>query len=198
MARETKNRKKLTDAPDPRLGGSVTRTSLARFVRDLEPEIRRVARRRLPDPGKSVYDSEDVLSTVLRRIDRLMFEGRLELRSEPELRGLILRVAECASIDRARLTELSRMRLIEDGDFARGLLQSLDRCASDDDAAVMLYEMDCSLCVPKDRHLFWLRLRGASHRLIAKELGITEEACRQRWAQVRRELIERFRDRYFE
>ncbi len=168
------------------------RSALAAFVMKHEQTIRAVARRKLHTGARTAYDSDDVLATVLRRVDHLAERSGIRATSEGEIISLILTIAEHASISRNRLAELARARMEEEAAFSQMLLAHLDACKDDEEAGCLLVRMFASLPDTDARTLFLLRLRGIEHKVIAQMLAISPEACRQRWKKIREELIERF------
>ncbi len=168
------------------------RSALAEFVMHHEGTIRAVARRKLSPGTRAVYDSDDVLATVLRRLDRLAADGAIRAISEGEIVSLILTIAENASNGKTRLIELARSRMHEEEAFSRILLQRLEACKDDEDAGSLIVEMFATLPDSDARTIFLLRLRGIEHKVIAQMLAISPEACRQRWKKIRNELVELF------
>jgi len=179
--------------PRPDLTGVLSnRETLARFVLEHEHAIRAAARRKLTRTTRSVYDSEDVMATVLRRVDQLAESGKIRATTENEILSLILRIAENAACSKARMIELAKSRLQEERAFSRMLLEGLANCQDNEDAGMLIVRMVASLSNPEDRTLLLLRLRGIEHKVIARMLDITPEACRQRWKKIREELVQRF------
>lgn len=168
------------------------RGAVARYLLANEARIRAIARRKLTARTRSVFDSEDVFSSVLRRVDVLAQAGRLRLQSEAELWGLIEAIARNNAVSRSCLMERARFRLTEDGPYAYELLKRLDSLCTDDEVTVLVFRMMLALDSEADRHLLALLLRGANHRAIGGLLGFSEEASRQRWARIRRELLKLF------
>jgi hypothetical protein len=168
------------------------RDGLARYLLEHEASIRAVARRKLSASTRSVYDSEDVLSSVLRRVDGMAREGALRPRSEAELWALINTIAANNAINRTRLIERARNFLTEDGPYAYELLRRLNAFTTDDEVTLLLHRMLAVLGSGEDRQLLVMYHRGAALNVIAGYLGISDETCRQRWRTIRKLLHERF------
>jgi DNA-directed RNA polymerase specialized sigma24 family protein len=168
------------------------REALARYLLEHEASIRAVARRKLTAGTRSVYDSEDILSSVLRRVDSMAREGSLRPRSEAELWALINTIAANNAINRTRLIERARNFLTEDGPYAYELLQRLNAFKTDDEVTLLVHRMLSCLRTAEDRQLLVMYLRGAALNVIAHHLKISAEACRQRWRVIRNLLQERF------
>jgi hypothetical protein len=171
---------------------SSLRRAVARFVLEHGDQIRALARRKLSGPARTVYDSEDVLSSVLRRMDNLARLGRLRSDSEAELMALIATIAANAALSKTKLLERARAQLAEDGAYARELLSRLDGCGDDDEATLLVLRIEASIKDQTDRQVFSLMLKGASHKAIGDLLGFSADASKQRWMKIRRELVERF------
>lgn len=172
-------------------GGS-TRDALAKFVASNSDRIRAIARRKLTSGTRAVFDSEDVLVSVMRRLDDMALKGRLRPRSEGEVWALITAIAQNTAVSKTRLIERAREALAEDGQFAALFLNRLNSCGNDDEATLLVHRMLMSIADSDDRHLLSLVLRGANHAAIAGLLGVSEPASRQRWMRLRRDLAERF------
>ena len=167
------------------------RQSIAEYLISHRDRIRAVARRKLTANARSVFDSEDVFSSVLRRVDTMMDAGTLRPRSVAELWALIDAITRNNAINRTRLIERARALLAEEGPYAQSLLDRLTRYTTDDEATVLMYRMMGCLKDENDRQVLSLHLRGATHKAIAGLLGISEDASRQRWRAVRGALQEK-------
>jgi DNA-directed RNA polymerase specialized sigma24 family protein len=168
------------------------RVAIARFVLENEARIRALIRRKIGPATRGVFDSEDVVASVLRRMDQLASRGRLRLDSERELWGLVITIAHNSAVSKTRLIERWRSFSVDE---APEVLPHINACAGDDDALVLIYKMAMALEESGDRQLFFLRLRGASHAAAAQLTGVTEENARKRWERVCKRLRERFGER---
>jgi hypothetical protein len=101
-------------------------------------------------------------------------------------------VVENVSLERNRLIESTASRTGEDAEFWAEVSRDLRRCEDDTEAFVLVFEMMSAMTDPAERQIFLLRLRGVAHRVIAQQVGTTEEAVRQRWLVIRRSLRDRF------
>jgi DNA-directed RNA polymerase specialized sigma24 family protein len=171
---------------------------VAQYLLANEAKIRAIARRKLTSNTRSVFDSEDVFSSVLRRMDELTINGGLRPRSEAELWAFVEAITRNNAVNRTRLIERARSRLTEDGPYAYELLRRLNAFATDDEATVLVLRMMLCLKNEEDRQLLSLLHRGAEHRAIGTMLRISEEASRQRWARIRKELLDRFAEGVFD
>ncbi len=170
------------------------RTAVAEYILAHSPRIRGVARSKLSAATKSIYDSEEVLSSVLRRVDAIVKNGQMHPRSEAELWALIDAITRNNAINRTKLIERARNLLTEDGPYVYELLKRLNAYTGDDEATILVYRMMACLPDEIDRRILGLYIRGATHAAVATLLSITAAATRQRWMRIRRELEARFKD----
>ncbi len=168
------------------------RAAIAKFLIDHQDRIRAIARRKLSANARTVFDSEDVFSSVLRRVDTMVEAGTLRPRSVAELWALIDAITRNNALNRTRLIERARALLSEEGAYAQALLDRLSRYSTDDEASFLLYRMMAGLSSETDRQVLSLHLRGATHRAIATLLNISEDASRQRWRTIRNLLQAKF------
>lgn len=166
----------------------LNREAIARYVLSHESQIRAIARRKLTQAARSTFDSEDVMASVLRRVDQLALNGVLRPDNEGELWSLIKTIASNTAVTKTRLIERTRFLLTEDGAYAYYLLQRLNACGSDDEAQLLVLRMASTLKSERSRQILLLRLRGATHEAISGMLGMSEGACRQQWMETRQEL----------
>lgn len=169
------------------------RMLLSDFLLAHSDHIRTIARRKLTQAARSVYDSEDVLSTVLRRMDAFVAERRFAPASEDDIWGLIAVIARNAAVSRVRLVARLNQLLSEDGEYGRMVLARAEACRSDREADLLVMQLSTWLPDAASRQLFNLRLRGAAHPAAAAILQITPEAARQRWKTLKDLLLERMR-----
>lgn len=78
-------------------------SAAAELVRRFGPELRRVVRFQLTDPGlRRMLDSLDVCQSVLAAFFAQLYEGRLDLARPRQVAGLLALMARHKVIDRAR------------------------------------------------------------------------------------------------
>ncbi len=131
--------------------------------------------------GMASVDPDDVFSTTLRRVDQAAANGSFQIRSDPESWGFVMGVAR-------RAIERHRRRAAR---FS-ALLARLVRTEHPEDAPpetaeraeLVLLVRQLAASRPQDAELVQLRLRGKRWREIAAQLGIGEEAARQRWSAM--------------
>lgn len=166
------------------------REAAALFITQYGPMVRRRVRGKLGAAMRRLFDSQDILSTVSRRLDRYVMGGRLRAATEAELWKLVFRMADAALIDKVRLVKRLERVEREDSDFA-GLLLTRLRGAEqsvDDGMELELDRVFTALTDPIDRQILSLWLRGHRHPTIGSVVGLSHDATRQRWVQIRHRL----------
>lgn len=167
------------------------RDYLARLLLNNLPKLRQAARRKLSSTAQSVHDSPDIASSVIRRMDELAHEGRLDAMADEELIRFALTIARHQAVSRTRTMERFAMLRSEDGHYAELIHDRLGRCRDDDDATMLCYRIAIGIDDAESRQLFLLRWKGLSSAMIGQLLGISSDAVRQRWMLLRRALAER-------
>lgn len=169
------------------------REAAAEFITRYGARVRRRVRGKLPPSMRRLFDSQEILSTVGRRLDRYVRSGKLDLLAEGQLWALVFRLADNAVIEKARLfRRLDRIEG-EDGPFARILLDRLHRAER---AAGAELEIDAALhelASETDREILSQWLLGRSHAETAMRLGCAPTAVRKRWQRIKHRLREHLR-----
>ena len=167
--------------------GSTSRFG-AEFLRQYGPMMRRRIRGKLGTQMRRVFDSEDIFSTVSRRLDRFIRSGRLNASTAPQMWALMFKMADAAVVDKVRIT--TRMNRITEVDQS-GRKDEIPRpapinheCRMDLERAFALLKSD------QDRQILSLWLSGARHDVIAEAVGLTHATTRKRWQSIRRRLRE--------
>lgn len=166
------------------------REAAFRFVEQFGDLIRRRVRGKLNSGMRRIFDSQEILSTVGRRLDRYVMEGQLRADSEPQLWSLLFRMIDAALVDKARTYRRLRRVEDEDSEFASRLLarmQERDR-NSNDGGEIELEAAFRSLRSDVDREVLALWLNDVPHTRIAEEISSTPDAVRQRWRSIRDHL----------
>lgn len=160
------------------------RPALARLVLSAEPEIRQIARERLFAATRSLFDTDELMGTVLRRLDRFVCRGMFAPTNADDIWALIRTVAHHSAVTKIRLTQRARALTKEDGPYVQGLLERLNKCPDDDEVANLLTRLMMAIPGATDRQIFGLRLRGTTHKVTAQLVGISEVAARKRWSET--------------
>lgn len=173
------------------------RNAAADFVQKFGPRIRRRVRSKLNPSMRRLFDSQEMLSTLARRLDLFVKEKRLQADNESRLWSLVLRISDNALIDKARL--MRRLNTMEgpDGPMAKRFADRLRDAESSkqDGAIVELDEILQSLGDTRDRQILSMWLADQPHSLIAEELGMTAAAVRKRWQVIKARIKERLESR---
>ena len=178
--------------------GRGERRAAAEFVVCYGPQIRRRIRGKLRVQMRRLFDSQDILSTLGRRLDSYVQRGQFEARTEGEFWSLVFTIAERSVSEKAKIWKsltdsdnglaresmrggrggglalcepLSREELTPDGEFEH-LLQSIPSGT--------------------DRQIARLWAMGHPSEFIATEVGLTAAGVRQRWLRTRERLREQF------
>src|SRR5262249_12533541 len=78
------------------------REMIAAYGLENKERVRAIARRKLTPTSRRVFDSEEVLSSVLRRLDGMAVRGTLRPHSEAELWALIEAIARNTTVSKIR------------------------------------------------------------------------------------------------
>jgi hypothetical protein len=154
--------------------GTMGRRLRRRLGSKLGPEIRRV------------LDSSDVLSTVVRRLDRVVLSGRLRATTAGELWVFL-----CVLGDRAVTEKCRRLRTERARRPAWVASVASDERASPVEERGIRIDLDVLLSRtrdPIDREILVLWLAGRQLRHIAGVVGLAPTAVRKRWQTMRARL----------
>jgi DNA-directed RNA polymerase specialized sigma24 family protein len=166
------------------------REAVGQFLTCYGPYIRRRVRGKLSPSMRRLFDSQELLSTLGRRLDRFVHAGRLTSVSNAQFWALIFRMLDNAVIDKNRV--LGRLNAVEgeDSDIAQTILRRVQKAESVPARGieVELDELLRLLRTPTERQIVSLWLTGHSMRIIAEYVGVSQEAMRQRWVSIRQHL----------
>ncbi len=165
------------------------RKAAAAFVTQYERMLRRRIRAQLGASMRRLFDSDDVFSTVCRRLDACVASESVRARSLPELLTLLTTIARNSIIDKGRI--LRRFEIVEreDSDFAHAFRSHAERhWASDADPNIDVDRCLSALANPRDREILLFWLAGRSHGAIAQELGLSAELVRKRWQLIKEQI----------
>ncbi|RNC80973.1 MAG: sigma-70 family RNA polymerase sigma factor [Phycisphaera sp.] len=154
---------------------------------ELAPLIRRRLQYKLSGHDRRLFDTQDLLSTILRRVDAMIAKGTLRATTDRELISLVLTMLDNTLIDRHRL--MQRIKRLEADDRVWASWVRIHERPDDEKIAIdTVTELFDSIESADDRLMLSLRLGGASHSMIAEILEISPAACRQRWVSLKREI----------
>lgn len=159
-----------------------SRTLRDQFRYRIGPELRRL------------MDSEDLVSSVARRLDHAVSAGRATFANEAEMWGFLRTLADRVLADRTR--ELARLRRAESeatrGDPPGGATPSTDRPVPGVDSENIETRAFGLLRSEAERRVLTLWLRGMSLSAIATDIGVPAPTVRQQWLRVRNRLLREF------
>lgn len=171
------------------------RAQAAQFVLKNADRIRDVARRHLSRHARMQGGSDDIVSSVLRRVDEMASRDLLRPRSDAELWRLIRQItyhtAASYSREMARLYDTVKEAAVSVAPHTSAITESLNA----QDAAELVTDILARLRQEGLHHMFILRAKGVSHPVIAQFLGISADAGRQRWSSACRTIAEVFQER---
>ena len=146
---------------------------------------------RLPNRARSVADTEDVLSTVSRRVVNAISAGMLRASERREIAAYLHRVLEEAVREKSRRGGRLQSREAIAAERAAEFKNESEECPS---AQIQRQEAFRALAARItdriDREIALRRAMGQSHDQIALRLSISPDSVRKRWSR----LLERFRE----
>jgi DNA-directed RNA polymerase specialized sigma24 family protein len=170
------------------------REAAAEFLDRSGPKIRRRIRGKLAPSMRRLFDSQEILSTLGRRLDQFVAGGQLHAATLGELWTLVMRIADHSLIEKARMFRALEAREGEDGPLAHRMLSRLRELERRNAEAPMI-EIDAalrSLGPGIDREITSMWLQGSSHAEIAQCVGLAPTAVRKRWESIRHRLRDLF------
>lgn len=157
------------------------------LVQAFEPEVRRFVRFRLTSPElRRIVDSLDISQSVFSKFFVEFREGRIDVQSPEQLRGLLMTMA------RNRLFDLARRELAEKRD-ARRLVNTQNRIVNVADptssvssqfAMQELMQAVLERLTSEERQLLEQRLSGRAWEDLSQEFHVSGDALRKRMARA--------------
>ncbi len=170
------------------------RDAVAEFIDVYGSRIRRRVRSKLSPGMRRIFDSLDVLSSLARRLDRVVARGQLRAMTEGQFMAFVHQVADNALVDQARLVQRLRRTEDPDGDIVRlmhdRLIERDERAAEPRIDTERLAHLLRSIPDEEDRDIACMWMNGRSLAQIGRTVGLSPNAARQRWFQLRRTLRE--------
>ncbi|MEM7453364.1 MAG: sigma-70 family RNA polymerase sigma factor [Planctomycetota bacterium] len=105
-------------------GGSTGSNAEEEFIQRLVPRVSRMARKQLSDDVRRAFDTNDITSTVLRRVVSRVRSGKIRLESEGQFMSLLKSMTRNAIVDKFKYLN----SLLRDHNRNR----SMDQAASND------------------------------------------------------------------
>lgn len=139
---------------------------------------------------RRIYDSEDILSTVGRRLDAYVCARKFEARSSAEFWGLVLKIAQNSIVEKARTVKGLEAKEGEDSPLAHAILRRMRDAERVNPAAsdLVLDELLDMVTDPTDREILTLWLLDTPQQQIALATNISYDALRKRWQRIRETL----------
>lgn len=159
------------------------RTAAATFLSKNRDRTERIIRSLQRAGLRPLFDTDDVLASVMRRADEAVAVGALRPATEAELWTWIERATRATVLDYDRIVR--RLRFVEAGDaeFAARLAEHMDNTPD-----VEMSQFIEILGPTVDREIVVLWLKGNTHSVIAKLLGMNCSAVRKRFERSKREI----------
>lgn len=169
------------------------REALGVFLDRFGDRIRARVRLRMSPALRRLADSQDLLATVGRRLDRFVLDGKLRASGPDELWSLVMTTAHNAVYEKRRL--LVRLNRVEgeDAAWARPALEIVRSPSREDEFEGLIDRALTAAGSDLDRAIISRWLAGDSLAEIASTLGLTPEATRQRWRAIRLRLRDALR-----
>lgn len=166
------------------------RDAAAEFLTRNEALIRRRYRQKMGRAMRRLCDSQELVSTIARRFDKMVSDGEVRAASEPQLWALIFSIGDHALADKGRI--LQHLERVEgpDSDAAREWRIRFARAerSGPDGMEGELDSMLRSLEAPIDRQILTMWLMGIELQVIATELAMEPATARKRWERIRSKL----------
>jgi DNA-directed RNA polymerase specialized sigma24 family protein len=167
------------------------REAVAAFISRYGPMIRRRVRGKMRSSVRRLFDSQDILSTVGRRLDQIVSQRRVTARTGGEFWSLVSEIALHSLVEKSRIVDALAAKEGEDSGFAAmmlGRLREAERSTGDAGAEIAFDDLLAPLTSEQDRTIAMLWSIGLSHAQIAAHLGANEDYVRQRWCRIREML----------
>ncbi|MBL4592069.1 MAG: sigma-70 family RNA polymerase sigma factor [Phycisphaerales bacterium] len=166
----------------------VRRQEAAEHIQQQRDTVMRRIHSLLGGGARKITDTEDVLSTTLRRVDKAVYTGRLRAINDAQFYSFVHRVIEQAILEKTRSANRIRKR---EGAFQR--MRGSDEEPLTAKSAMVredIERMSRVISDPLDREIVFLKGRGLTSALIAESMGMEAAAVRQRWGRMRAKVRE--------
>lgn len=133
--------------------------------------------------ARRVTDTEDVLSTTLRRVDRAIAQGTFEAQNDAQFFAFVHGVIERSILEKARASRrLTHRELLAE---RLKVINTVHNQESRTFTAEKTEQIGKAIKDPIDREIILLRGRGKKFAVIADMMGMTPSAVRKRWSRIR-------------
>jgi RNA polymerase sigma factor (sigma-70 family) len=160
-----------------------------KILRDFEPYLRSLVRRRLTPPLRSKFDSMDVVQCVWSDLLQGFRDGRWVFKDRDQFRAFLARVAYRHFINQCRRNDIAlrREEPFRSDDPIGGYASGQPR-PSEVAQANELWERMGTLCAPAHREILELRRQGLSSAEVASRVGLHEGSVRRILYDLARKL----------
>ncbi len=160
------------------------RGAVAAYIAQNAPLIRRRLRGKIARSLRTLFDSDDLMATISRRLDDIVRRRQLNASSEAELWSLLEHLAVNALTDLARRAMRDRPGPAAAQAPAASAAEIEPKFDADDaDSLLALCLME--LRDETDQRILRMRLDQHTHAQIAAAEGVSEAAARKRWQRIR-------------
>lgn len=167
------------------------REAAAIFMAHYGDRVRRRISGKLSAGMRRLFDSQEIMSTVTRRLDRCVLGGELVATDPEQLWELVFRIAQNSVIDKGRVYRRLRQTEGPHQAFASQLrtrLREAEEQGPPDAGELELDAMFRSLDDPLDREILAGWLRGLSFEAMAHETGLKLDTVRRHFLRIKRRL----------
>lgn len=167
------------------------REAAATFMAHYGDRVRRRISGKLSAGMRRLFDSQEIMSTVARRLDRCVSGGELAAAGPEQLWELVFRIAQNSVIDKGRIYRRLRRTEGPHQEFAARLQKRLRDADDTDLPEACELELDAifrSLEEPLDREILSCWLRGMSFEAMAEDTGLKLDTVRKRFLRIKRRL----------
>jgi RNA polymerase sigma factor (sigma-70 family) len=139
--------------------------------------------RLLGDDARRVTDTDDILSTALRRIDSVIERGDLEAENERQFYAFVHGVIERTILEKGRKSRglTAREKVAHEMRSKLPAQRAEQRIIAADE----LNRIGQLITDPIDREIILLKGRGSSFVEIAESMDMMPDAVRKRWSRIR-------------
>lgn len=162
----------------------------AEFISRYGGRIRRRVRGKLSPAMRRLFDSQEILATVARRLDVLVANGQIQAVSDGQVWSLVFTIVDHSLVEKARVYRGLRAKEGEDSGLAERILDRL-RAAEryrEDGPELEIDRALRSLGDRVDRQILSLWLMGRDSSSIAVAIDMAPATVRKRWERIRDQL----------
>jgi len=166
------------------------RCGAADFIDRYGARLRRRVSGKLNATMRRLFDSQEIMSTVARRLDQYVRAGRLEAATVPALWALMVRITDHSLAEKARVFRALARKEGADGPFAelvRRRMHEAERQRTEG-PEIAIDRVLRQVSDATDREILSLWLTDHTHVQTAELLGLAPTAVRKRWQGIRESL----------